>query len=332
MKDTTEKAGDLVKQLLSISKRLRSTLAPVDINTIAEKLLSVLEKSFPKTITLSFKPGDKLWPVNADAGQIEQVIINLAFNSRDALPDGGAIEISTGNMLLGKDFVESHIGVQTGKHVRLAFSDNGCGMDAQTLSHIFEPTFTTKGDKKGFGLGLAMVYNILRNHGGSIFCKSAEGAGTTFEIYFPIARNHREPEHEKEKIQEIRGGTETILVVDDEADILSLALKILPRHGYKVHIAKSGIEALEIYMKNPGRIDLVLTDLIMPGMDGRECAEKLFGINRDLKIIMMSGEPMENILDESLRLKLSSMLYKPFDFSELLEKIRSALDKTIAPP
>jgi PAS domain S-box-containing protein len=326
MKDTTEKAGELVKQLLSISKRLRSTLVPVDINTIVGKLLAVLEKSFPKSISLTLNAGTDLWAVDADASQIEQVIINLAFNSRDAMPDGGRIVISTENTYLGKDFAEAHIGVQPGKHVRLIFSDTGCGMDEMTLAHIFEPTFTTKGDKKGFGLGLAMVYNILKNHASYVFCKSAMGTGTTFEIYFPVAKIQTESEPIHDTKIDIHGGTETLLVIDDEEDILSLALKILPRHGYTVLIAKTGEDALAIYSRDPKKIDIVLIDLLMPGIDGRSCLRKIFELNPDAKVMMMSGEPIGNVIDEILGQKLSNVLYKPFDFSELLEKIRIALD------
>jgi two-component system, cell cycle sensor histidine kinase and response regulator CckA len=326
IKDITEKSGELVKQLLSISKRLRSTLVPTNLNPIIEKLTGVLEKSFPKTITMSFAPGTELWPVNADAGQIEQVIINLAFNSKDAMPDGGKILVSTENVLVSKDFSEAHIGVQPGRHVRLFFSDTGSGMDAQTLAHIFEPTFSTKGDKKGFGLGLAMVYNILRNHNGAIYCRSVVDSGTSFEIYFPVAPEITATESAIEKKAGITGGTETLLVIDDEENILTLASKILPRYGYIVKTAQTGVEALEVYKRSWQSIDLVLIDLLMPGMDGGECLQAIMKINPHAKIIMMSGEHIDRLVEKTLQKKISAVLYKPFDFAELLVKIRSVMN------
>jgi two-component system cell cycle sensor histidine kinase/response regulator CckA len=171
-----------------------------------------------------------------------------------------------------------------------------------------------------------MVYNILKNHKGTIFCKSGIGEGTTFDIYFPVAVENAMPEREQEKSLEVRGGKETLLVIDDEENILSLASKILPRYGYSVSISQSGEEGLGLYRNNWSAIDLVLIDVLMPGMNGTDCLRNIFEINPEARVLMMSGEPVDTLLEEDLRSRISGTLYKPFDFSELLIKIRHAVD------
>jgi PAS domain S-box-containing protein len=330
MKDTTEKTGTLVMQLLSISKRLKSELLPIDLNKMVKNLLAMLEKTFPRNITIRFVPGPGLDTINADTGQLEQVIINLAFNSKDAMPHGGGIVVSTENVVVSTEFCDAHLGVRPGKHVRLAFTDTGLGMDEETLGKIFEPTFTTKSESKGFGLGLAMVYNILKNHNSAIFCKSVVGAGTTFEIYFPVADRKSSADRESTLRfpveSDIPSGCESILIVDDEENILRLASRIIPGYGYRVITASNGKEAVEIYEKRRAEIDLVLVDIIMPGMNGVECLEKIISINSGAKVIIMSGESLDDSLQNRIGSKAKDILYKPFDFTELVRKIRSVCD------
>src|SRR5215471_818795 len=267
-----ERASSLTRQLLAFSRK--QMLAPriVNLNEVASENLKMLTRMIGEDIDLVMVPGRNLWPVRADAGQIEQVIMNLAVNARDAMPSGGKLTIETGNVTLDEEYARMHAPVRPGDYVMFSISDTGAGMDADTQSHIFEPFFTTKGPK-GTGLGLSTVYGIVKQSGGYIWVYSEVARGTTFKIYLPRVPSVEEPLVQpavsRSQFQRVEPGTETILLVEDEANLRYLARQYLEKQGYKVIEAADGAVAMQIAVAHEGVIHLLLTDVIMPGMNGR---------------------------------------------------------------
>jgi CheY-like chemotaxis protein len=273
-------------------------------------------------------PGASLGPVRADAGQIEQVIMNLAVNARDAMPSGGKLTIETSNVSLDEEYARFHAPLTPGNYVMISVTDTGSGMDAETQSHIFEPFFTTKG-LKGTGLGLSTVYGIVKQSGGYIWVYSEPAKGTTFKIYLPRVAAPREqpaPVVVMPEPESVAPGTETILVVEDEANLRYLAKQFLEKQGYRVIEAADGAVAMQIAVAHEGVIHLLLTDVVMPGMNGRELAQRISEIRPHTKVLYMSGYT-ENVigrngtLDEGIRL-----LQKPFTLRDLRTKVREVLD------
>jgi CheY-like chemotaxis protein len=278
-------------------------------------------------------PADKLGAVRADAGQIEQVIMNLAVNARDAMPSGGKLTIETSNVSLDEEYARVHAPLKPGNYVMLAISDTGAGMDSETQSHIFEPFFTTKGPK-GTGLGLSTVYGIVKQSGGYIWVYSDPGKGTTFKIYLPrVAEAVESPEHVATVAESgpIEPGTETILVVEDEANLRYLARQFLEKQGYRVLEAADGAVAMQIAVAHEGVIHLLLTDVIMPGMNGRELAQRISEIRPQTKILYMSGYT-ENVIGHNGMLDAGiRLLQKPFTLRDLKGRVREALDSSPFP-
>ena len=252
--------------------------------------------------------------------------MNLAVNARDAMPDGGKLIVETENATLDEQYCKTHLGARPGDYVRLTVSDTGNGMDRRTLEHIFEPFYTTKEVGKGTGLGLAMVYGIVKNHEGYITCISEPDKGTSFKIYLPATGSFTQTS-ELETPKKLQGGTETILLVDDEEPIRKPGEELLARFGYTLLTAADGKSALRLYRQEKDRIDLVILDLIMPGVSGRRCLEKLLEINPAAKIIIASGYSSDGSTEETLKAGASSFIRKPYKMRQILEKVREVLDK-----
>jgi PAS domain S-box-containing protein len=329
-----ERASSLTRQLLAFSRK--QMLAPriVSLNDVATENLKMLTRMIGEDIDLVLVPGPGLWPVRADAGQIEQVIMNLAVNARDAMPSGGKLTIETSNVTLDDEYARFHAPVRPGDYVMVAISDTGAGMDTETQSHIFEPFFTTKGTK-GTGLGLSTVYGIVKQSGGYIWVSSEVGRGTTFKIYLPRVASVGEPAAlvaTPVEFKKVEPGTETILLVEDEANLRYLARQYLEKQGYKVIEAADGAVAMQIAVAHEAVIHLLLTDVIMPGMNGRELAQRISEIRPNVKILYMSGYT-ENVIGHNGMLDAGiRLLQKPFNLRDLKSKVREVLDATPTPP
>jgi len=329
-----DRASSLTRQLLAFSRK--QMLAPriVDLNHIANENLKMLTRMIGEDIDLVMIPGLHLWPVRADAGQIEQVIMNLAVNARDAMPSGGKLTIETANISFDEDYARLHSPLRPGDYVMVAISDTGAGMNAETQSHIFEPFYTTKGSK-GTGLGLSTVYGIIKQSGGYIWVYSEVGRGTTFNIYLPRAASTEETAAQVAaplQPRKIEPGTETILLVEDEANLRYLAKQYLEKQGYRVIEAADGAVALHIAVAHEGPIHLLLTDIIMPGMNGRELAQRITEIRPEARVLYMSGYT-ENVIGYGGMLEAGvNLLQKPFSLRDLKSKVRAVLDAALVLP
>ncbi|RQD60703.1 hybrid sensor histidine kinase/response regulator [Desulfonatronovibrio magnus] len=325
-----DRAARLVRQLLLFSRKADVMRQCLDLNTIARDSIVMLQRIIPKMISVQFAPDENLWTIEADPVQVEQVILNLGTNAADAMLEGGRLTIETKNVDLDDDYVSSQLDIQPGQYVMLCISDTGHGMDTVTLASIYDPFFTTKEVGKGTGLGLATVYGIVKSHGGSIHCYSEPGQGTTFRIYWPRAVNEPalkaldQPEVESSWIVK---GNETILVVDDDLDILELTAEALEGYGYQILTAASGEEALSKYSERKGEIDMVILDLNMPGMGGRQCLDQLLTKDAAVKVLVASGYSLTGQAADVLKSGAAGYIGKPFQFSELLIKIREILSK-----
>ncbi len=328
-----ERASSLTRQLLAFSRK--QMLAPriINLNQIATENLKMLTRMIGEDIDLVLVPSQNLWSVRADAGQIDQVIMNLAVNARDAMPSGGKLTIETSNVTLDEEYARLKTPLRPGDYVMVAISDTGAGMDAETQSHIFEPFFTTKGPK-GTGLGLSTVYGIVKQSGGYVWVYSEVGRGTTFKIYLPRVASVGETAvqvAESIQSQRVEPGTETILLVEDEANLRYLARQYLEKQGYKVIEAADGAVAMQIAVAHEGVIHLLLTDVIMPGMNGRELAQRISEIRPNAKVLYMSGYT-ENVIGHNGTLDAGvRLLQKPFNLRDLKSKVREVLDATTPP-
>jgi two-component system cell cycle sensor histidine kinase/response regulator CckA len=318
------RASALTRQLLAFSRK--QMLAPkiLDLNEVVTENLKMLTRMIGEDIELVMVPATGLGAVRADAGQIEQVIMNLAVNARDAMPSGGKLTIETSNVSLDEEHAHVQAPLKPGNYVMLAISDTGAGMDSETQSHIFEPFFTTKGPK-GTGLGLSTVYGIVKQSGGYIWVDSEPGKGTTFKIYLPRVAEAVESQAEVVAASlsvATEPGTETILVVEDEANLRYLARQFLEKQGYRVIEAADGAVALQIAVAHEGIIHLLLTDVIMPGMNGRELAQRISEIRPNTKVLYMSGYT-ENVIGRNGTLDAGiRLLQKPFTLRDLNARVR----------
>ena len=328
MNRSMQRAADLVNRLLTFSRQVEARLRPTDLNREVLQAVNILERTIPKMIKVETDLDENLEPVNGDPGQLEQVLLNMGANAKDAMPDGGRLLITTRNVDLDDEYCAARPELKPGPYARLTISDNGLGMDQQTLEHLFEPFFTTKRLGQGTGLGLAMVYGIIQSHGGVITCESGPGQGSTFHIHLPrlvgVKISAKEP---SEYLDEPAGGDETVLVVDDEGSIRYIAKEILESQGYKVLTADSGEEALEVYSNNFGTVDLVLLDLGMPGMGGRACLKALLEMDPQVRVIIASGYLTDNRDNDAQSRGARGFLKKPYHLQALLGKIREILDE-----
>jgi len=323
--------ASLTKQLLAFSRKQILQPQVVNLNEVVVDMEKMLRRLIGEDIDLVTRIDQELGLVKADPGQIEQIIMNLAVNARDALPHGGSLTIETANMYLDENYGRSHVGVPPGDYVMLAMSDDGVGMDTETLSHIFEPFFTTKGSGKGTGLGLATVYGIVRQSGGSIWVYSEPGKGTTFKIYLPrFAAGVLEPKP-KTAVPTALGGDETILLVEDDATLRELISTALRRYGYTVLEASHGGEALLICEREGGHIHLLLTDVVMPQISGSVLAEHLILLRPEMKVLFMSGYTHDTIVHHGVLDSGVNFIAKPFRLQSLVQKVREVLDSAEDP-
>jgi len=325
---TAKNGAELVRRLLTFSRKTPRESSSLEINVQIENTRKLLERVLPKMIDIQLNLQDKLALINADPIQIDQILMNLAINARDAMPDGGKLVVETKNVTLDENYCSAHVSVRPGNYVMLSISDTGHGMDEPTRSRIFDPFFTTKqrDSTKGTGLGLAVVHGIVDQQGGHIICESEPGKGSTFRIYFPaVNRVTASPDSVMDPLLDGRG--EALLLVDDEEFVRDLGERILKRAGYKVITASNGKEALEIYGKAQGMIDLVILDLLMPEMGGQQCLRKLLTIQPGLKVLVASAHSDEDSLQESFDLGATGFVSKPFGMKELLRQVRQVLDE-----
>lgn len=322
-----EKAAALTRQLLAFSRRQVMRSEVFSLNTVVEGTESILRRLIGEHIRISFSLTAEPAQICADPGQIEQVIMNLVINARDSMPEGGALTIETKVVELDEGYAASHVSVQPGHYVMLAVKDTGCGMDAQTRERIFEPFFTTKPADQGTGLGLPTVYGIVKQSGGNIWVYSEVGRGTTFRIYLPKAGDSIEsPQPAKRPAMAVRGD-ETILIVEDDSSVLSMAVRVLKSAGYQVLQASDGSEALRLVGESGSPVGLMVTDIVMPGMNGRELAERLQELSPQTKVLFTSGYTDDAVLRLSVSAHESNFLPKPYTIVELLNKVRETLDK-----
>jgi len=321
-----DRAMKLIQHLLAFSRKQIIAPRPIDLNDTIAKAKNMLMRIIGEDVELSFHPGAAIGCIHADPNQIDQILINLCANARDAMPRGGQVFILTKNVHLHAQTIETEEPPVTGDYVLLTVRDTGTGIDAKTREHIFEPFFTTKEQNKGTGLGLATVYGIVKQNGGAIAVDSAPEGGTTFRIYFPVHRGAIAKEETERRPSPI-DGHETLLLVEDEDMVRTLAKKILERQGYTVLDVNEGERALELWRQHRTEIDLAIIDVIMPKMNGDELCRRLRQDNPNLKVLFMSGYT-QDIIDRDGRLEPDTFyLGKPFTIDSLMHKVRQCLDE-----
>jgi len=321
------RATELTGQLLAFSRKVDLNPRPVNLNQEIRQVEKLLKRTIPKMIDIELQLDEPLQTVNADPGQLEQVILNIGVNARDAMPEGGRLIIQTKDVFLDNNYCRLNPEANQGPHVLLSIIDTGHGMNQETLEHIFEPFYTTKETGKGTGLGLAMAYGIIKNHEGHITCKSNPGEGTQFNVYLPAIKVDVEDEAENREEPIIMGSGETLLVVEDEEMLRSLAKDMLKRGGYKVIEAKSGEEGLKLYQEKGEEISLIILDLIMPGMGGKQCLAEILKIDSRAKVVVASGYAMSDTEMDDILSASKGFIKKPYYFRNMLKVIREVLDE-----
>jgi two-component system cell cycle sensor histidine kinase/response regulator CckA len=323
----TDRAASLTQGLLAFSRKQVISPKVLDLNTLIADQTEMLKRLIPETIELRFLPRNALGQVKIDPGQVEQIVMNLVINARDAMPNGGTILVETGNVERDRTDCGLQGPVPAGDYVMLAVSDNGCGMNAETQAHIFEPFFTTKEQGKGTGLGLAIVFGIVKQSAGHIFVHSEPDHGTTFKIYLPRVEAAADTDDSDTGNASVKGD-ETILLVEDEEAVRESAAEYLVENGYTVLKAREGLEALKIAQEHTQPIHLMLTDLIMPNISGRELSEKIAGIHPETKVVFMSGYSNNLLSNEQVLDPKHVLLQKPFRLSILGQRIRETLGRS----
>ncbi len=321
-----ERAMALTRQLLSFSRRQVLQPVPLNLNKLLSDTVSMLERLIGEDVQLVMVLSPGLRQVKADPGQLEQVVMNLAVNAKDAMPQGGRITIETADVHFETARAFEHGELPPGRYVTIAVRDTGAGMSREVLSHIFEPFFTTKELGKGTGLGLATVHGIVTQSGGTILVHSEEGRGTSFKVYLPAVDAPAQPSGEPAPAPAVKGGNETILIVDDNVPALTVAQRVLMSKGYRVMSASSPADAIALSLSYQEPIHLLLTDVVMPGMDGVELGDHLTRIRAGIRILYMSGYTEHAALRKDLLAALKSFLQKPFMPEQLCAKVREVLD------
>ena len=320
-----EKATVLISRLLAFSRRQVLDMTNVDLNNVISDLMKMVQRVIGENITLSIHPGHNPGIIRADIGQLEQILMNLCVNSRDAMPEGGKIILETGNIDIDEDYCSRHPWAEPGSYVYLNVTDTGCGISKEILSNIFEPFYTTKKAGQGTGLGLSMVYGLVKQHKGMIDVYSEIDKGTTFRIYLPTindSTDYAKPEIEAQAV----GGSEVILIAEDDADILELAENILKSSGYTVFAAKDGEEALQIFTEHSDKINLLLMDVMMPKLGGRAVLMKIRETHPDIRVLFASGYSLNAIHTNFILDSDLDLVQKPFRRGELLKEVRRILD------
>ena len=322
-----DRAADLTRRLLIFSRKDVVNIMPIDINEIILGLKKMLARIIRESIEFTIELSDMPLTVLADAGQIEQVLINLAVNSKDAMQEGGRLTISTGLEELDDEYDAAQGDRKPGRYALITVADTGQGMDAETRKKIFEPFFTTKEIGKGTGLGLAISYGIIKQHGGYTNVYSEPGQGTVFKIYLPLSEEAASPDKEKEAAAPVKHGNETVLVAEDDASVRQLATIVLESFGYSVIAAVDGEDAIAKFMENRERISIVMLDMIMPKKNGKEVGEAIRKVSAGVKILFASGYTTDMIKGKELREAGSDFIQKPFTPKDLLIKVREILDR-----
>ncbi len=325
--ETGRKGAELVQRLLALSKKADSCPEPLDLNHLVEDMIVLLKRTFPKVIEIESSTAKDLRMINADLAQVEQAIVNLCINAKESMLSGGRLTIETRNAFVGDGYCRLHPDARPGSHVVVAISDTGTGMSREVVERMFDPFFTTKGRdfKKGTGLGLSVAKGIVEQHNGWIACESEPGKGSTFKLYFPIIANHQVVAQPRSTAK-AAPGSKTILLVDDEEHVLSLGKRILQHAGYSVIPATNGKEALEIYARDSSTIDLVVLDLIMPVMTGRDCLEELLRINSQAKVIVSTGHSLDSGDLPFLQALAQDFVHKPYQVKQLVETVQRVLE------
>ena len=321
------RSAELTRQLLAFARK--QTVAPkvLDLNETVAGMLKMLRRLLGEDVRLTWQPTAGLWPVKVDPSQIDRILANLCVNARDAIAGVGEISIETGNCTFDEGYCAAHSGFLPGDYIRFVVSDDGCGMSAETMARLFEPFFTTKSTGMGTGLGLATVYGIVKQNNGFITVGSKEGAGSRFEIYLPRHVGERRQPQQEDALGTARRGRETVLLVEDELSILRITTTMLERQGYFVLSASTPGEAIRLVAEHPGEVHLLMTDVVMPEMNGRDLARNLIARYPRLKCLFMSGYTADVIAQHGVLDERVSFLQKPFAMQEMAAKVREALER-----
>ena len=322
------RAAELTRQLLAFSRKQPRALRVADLNQVIAEVAKTLPRLIGEDIKFTFSPGEALGRVRVDPVQVEQILMNLASNARDAMPQGGNFRIETSNLMIGEHHVEGRqVAVPQGHYVLITISDDGTGILPEHLPHIFEPFYTTKASTKGTGLGLATVYGIVKQNRGFIWAYSEPHEGTVFKIYLPCVSARTQAEIEPAKPEKAAGGSETILIVEDEAAVREATAEFLTRQGYKVLAAKDGMDALSVAGSHASPIDLVVTDVVMPNMSGGQLAQEFAQRRSQTRILFVSGYAGKTVLDHKVFDLETNFLQKPYTLKQLSTKVREALGR-----
>jgi two-component system, cell cycle sensor histidine kinase and response regulator CckA len=323
-----QQARTLTRQLLAFSRQQVLEPKVLDLNGVVTETENMLRRLIGEDIILTTVLDPALKPVKVDPGQIQQVLMNLAVNARDAMPQGGRLGVETGNITLDEAYRQTHPEVQPGAYSMLAVTDTGTGMDEATKARIFEPFFTTKGPGKGTGLGLAVVHGVVKQSGGHIEVYSELGQGTAFKVYFPQVKEALSSGESLSGIRTMPTGNETLLLVEDEDAVRALARHVLRSCGYTLLEAIDGGEAIRVAQNHDGPIHLVVSDVVMPHLGGRQLVERLEGVRPGLKMLFLSGYPDDAVVRHGILEADVAFLQKPFTPTALAQKVRAVLDET----
>ncbi|MFB3903987.1 MAG: response regulator [Acidobacteriota bacterium] len=327
IKKAGARAAVLTRQLLAFSRKQVLQVRVLNLNDVVKDSEEMLRRLIGEDIEVHLSLDPEPWPVKTDAGQIGQVIMNLAVNSRDAMPKGGHLFIETSNVILDEAYVSTRVDIKAGRYIMLLVRDTGCGIAPEVLPQIFEPFFTTKESGKGTGLGLSTVYGIVKQSGGDITVSSELGRGTTIRIFLPAHEGTVEDADKQDSVGERRSGAETVLIVEDDEQVRKLAVRALREFGYQVLEAVQWQEATESCRTYHGPIELLLTDVVMPGMSGYDLAGSLRGARPNMKVLFMSGYSDRPLEERELREHNAAFIQKPFTPQELAQRVRRLLDK-----
>jgi CheY-like chemotaxis protein len=324
IEESSIRASKLSRQLLAISRRGIGEINPIDVNRIVMEVHALISKTFEKSILIDLETSKSLPHIRGDESQIHQVVMNLAINARNAMPDGGRLSLRTYLEKVGEKRKKTDYSIDPGTYVCIEITDDGCGMDTDTLQHIFEPYFTTRRDQGGSGLGMSVVYGIVKRHEGYIEISSLPGEGTRVIVHFPSFRALEAKSVELPAT--VTRGTETILMIDDERNIIQMLTAVLAENGYAVHSATSIRDGIDLFQRHSNVVDLVILDVMMPGMKDVEVLEELKRIDPDVNVLMTSGRSEVDQYGEFMEKGAAAFIAKPFNISELLCIMRKLLD------